>query len=93
MANYHDATFYVQVEPTFYKYGGNDPTVSSIRAVAITQKRPERPRGGVVLTKLTIRIPDGAFLPLRPEVIVVIPENMVEAILPIEVIAGDPGDE
>lgn len=65
--------------------------MTGIKATAITQKRPARPRPGVVLTKLTVRAPDAAFLPLRPEVVVVIPENMVVT-SPIEVEAGNPDD-
>lgn len=87
-----DATFYAQVEPEFgrtYRSGETVDIVKSAKVVAVTQKRPDRPRRGVVVTKLTIRIPEAAFLPLRPEAIVVIPEDMT-APYPIEVEAGDP---
>lgn len=85
----HDATFYVQIEPDFFGRSDN-PHVRAIKAVAITQKRPERQRPGTVLTKLTVRVPDAAFLPLRPEAVVVVPEDMTAAALPVEVEASDP---
>ena len=88
----HDATFYVQIEPEWTRWTdrNGDRQVSDLKAVAITQKKPAKPRSGVVVAKLTVRVPDAAFLPLRPEAIVVVPEDMVAASEPIEVEAGDP---
>jgi hypothetical protein len=87
---YVDATFYVQVQPSWSRYYSNDdPRLEGAKAVQLTQSKPRRPQGGTVLTKLTIRIPAGAFLPLRPEAIVVIPESMT-AVNPIEVTAEEP---
>jgi hypothetical protein len=87
-----DATFYAQVEgKVTQRWSGSEwiELVESAKVVAITQNRPGRPKGGTVLVKLTVRIPEAAFLPLRPEAIVVIPEDMT-APYPIEVEAGDP---
>lgn len=86
-----DATFYVQIEPEWSHWvdSSGDRQVRGIKAVGITQKRPDRPRSGVIVAKLTVRVPDAAFLPLRPEAIVVVPADMV-ATSPIEVEAGDP---
>lgn len=81
-----DATFYAQIQPEF-TYSGEH--VRSAKVVNFTQKKPDRPKGGTVLVKLTIRVPEAAFLPLRPEAIVVIPEDMSIA-QPIEVEAVDP---
>lgn len=84
----HDATFYVQVEP---EWGwGQDPPVNRIKAAGVTQKKPTRPKPGTVLVKLTLRIPDNAFKPLRPEAVVVVPEDMTVANLPIHAEAEDP---
>ncbi len=85
-----DATFYAQVEPEWSTstYAGERQLVGA-KVVTITQKRPTRPRGGTVLTKLTVRVPASAFLPLRPEAIVVIPDDMTVT-TPVEVIAEDP---
>ena len=83
----HEAEFYVQLEADLY---GPDPgRVRDIKAVALTQKRPQRQRPGTVMVKLRVRVPDGAFLPLRPEAIVVIPEGMTVA-EPVVVEAVDP---
>ena len=92
--NQIDTTFYAQVEPTFgrrydHELGETVEYVKQAKVVAVTQNRPDRPRRGVVVTKLTIRLAEAAFLPLRPEAIVVIPEDMT-APYPIEVVAGDP---
>ncbi len=85
-----DATFYAQVEPEWgYAYGGGEPPLRGAKVLRVTQKRPTRQASGTVLVKLTLRIPEGAFRPLRPEAVVVIPESMAVA-QPIEVEAGDP---
>lgn len=86
-----DATFYAQVEPEWQNYVKPDGTRNlwGAKVVNITQKRPNRPKGGTVLVKLTIRVPEAAFQPLRPEAVVVIPEDMT-VVEPLEVFAGDP---
>lgn len=91
MSNYVDATFYAQVEPEWSRYVDHRGlrTLNGAKVTTITQKRPQRPKGGTVLVKLTIRIPEAAFQPLRPQAIVVIPEDMT-VVSPIEVAAEDP---
>lgn len=86
-----DATFYAQVEPEWSPWTNYDSehTLKGAKVVTITQKRPARQRGGTVLLKLTVRVPAGAFLPLRPEAVVVIPDDMTVT-APVEVEAGDP---
>ena len=90
MAGSKDATFYVQIEPVFSRFESRDGerALHSIKAVGITAKRPAKPRSGVVVAKLTVRIPDAAFMPLRPEAIVVVPEDLV-TVSPITVSAED----
>ena len=90
-ATHVDATFYAQVEPEWSRWTNWDGerTLEGAKVVNITQKKPTRPRGGTVLVKLTIRVPNGAFLPLRPEAIVVIPDDMTVT-TPVEVTAEDP---
>jgi hypothetical protein len=82
-----DAEFYAQVKSEYWGY--NRDRVRGAKVVALTQKKPAEPRGGTVVVKLTIRIPEAAFLPLRPEAVIVIPEDMT-APYPIQVEAGDP---
>jgi hypothetical protein len=90
---YHDAQFYVQIEPVWSHYTSSstgERALQGIKAVAITQKKPDRPRPGTVTANLTVRVPETAFLPLRPQVVIVIPEDMIAANLPIEVEAQPP---
>lgn len=90
---YRDAQFYVQIEPVWSHYVNSstgERSLQGIKAVAITQKKPDRPRPGTVTANLTVRVPEAAFLPLRPQAIIVIPEDMVAANLPIEVEALPP---
>lgn len=90
-------TFWATVEPTFGRVWKGDKLVDgvkSIKVTGVTQKQPERrSRIGTVTCKLTLEIPDGAFLPLRPEAIIVVPEDMVLANLPVTVEAHDPTQE
>jgi len=91
VSNTVDATFYAQVEPEWSRWANTvgEQRLVGAKVVTITQKKPAKPRGGTVLVKLTIRLPHGAFLPLRPEAVVVVPEDMTVT-EPIEVEAGDP---
>lgn len=86
-----EATFYAQVEPEWGRTwaGEDEAPLRSAKVVRTTQQRPKRPQSGTVLLKLTVRVPAGAFYPLRPEAVVVIPESLTE-LGPIEVVAGDP---
>lgn len=88
-----DATVYLQLKPdlhNWWKDGSDNPILQGAKVIAMTQGRPEKPKPGTVLVKVTIRTPAGAFLPLSPEAIVVIPEAMTVT-TPIEVEASDPG--
>lgn len=83
----HEATFYVQIEPSIS--GGNAPYVRSLTARTLTQKRPKNPIGGSVIIGLTVRLPDEAFLPLRPEAVIDIPLDLTLGV-PVEVEAVAP---
>jgi hypothetical protein len=80
------ATVYLQVRPVFSYYGDN---VCGARVVNSTQSKPSVPKGGTVTVKLTLHIPRRAFLPLVPEAVVVVPEELTAAHR-IEVVAEDP---
>lgn len=84
-----DATFYAQVEPEFYHLSYGESMVRGAKVARVTQTRPDKPKPGVVLVKLTLRMPKRVFLPLAPEAVVVIPDNYTEV---IEVHAEDPID-
>jgi hypothetical protein len=88
--DYVDATFYAQVAPEWSRYPvWGERQVNGAKVTRITQSRPDKPVGGTVLVKLTIRVPKAAFMPLRPEAIVVVPESLTEP-QPVEVVAVDP---
>lgn len=97
MSNHVDAAVYLQIEPEwsdYYRRQGrlDDPNaLVGAKGVAITQKKPGKQRPGTVLVKLTVRIPVAAFLPLRPEAVLVIPDDMTTH-EPLEVLAEDPTD-
>lgn len=72
------ATVYLQVAPELSRHWpADDPrSILSARVVNSTQKRATKPQAGTVEVKITVEIPKGAFLPLRPEAIIVVPESM-----------------
>lgn len=95
MADTHDATFYVQLEPEWSRmpdYRTGEKTVRAVKAARITQSRPDRPKPGTVVIKLTTRVPDAAFLPLRPEAVIEIPTDLTDP-HPVEVTATDPQED
>ena len=85
----HQATFYIQVAADFYSYAG-EPKIRGVKAVEMTQNRPRKPKPGTVTIKLTVQVPDGALLPLRPQAVVVVPDDMVLANELLTVTAEDP---
>lgn len=92
MSRTHTASFYLQIEPEWGHYVDRDTgerKVWGAKAVGITQKRPSKPKAGSVVVKLSVEIPEGAFLPLRPEAVITIPESLTQP-YPIEVTAEDP---
>ncbi len=90
---YIDATFYVQVVPEFspYTYDGEQRVTGAV-ARRITQTRPAKPVADAVLVKLTINLPKAAFLPLRPEAVVVVPADFLQS-APMYVDAEDANEE
>lgn len=91
MSGSHEATFYVQIEPEWSRWvnSNGDRWIRALKAAGMTQRWPNRPRPGTVTVKVSVRIPDAAFLPLRPEAVIVLNEDMVE-VNPIEVEAQVP---
>jgi hypothetical protein len=59
-----------------------------LKIVKATQRRPTVVEASCVVVKVKLRIPDGAFVPLEPEAVVTVPEELVQQ--PIEVEAVDP---
>jgi hypothetical protein len=74
-------TVYLQVVPRWRRsYGGQDPALDSIKVERVTDRQPKKPLAGSVVTKLTLDVADAAFLPIRPEAIVVIPVDHTQAV-------------
>lgn len=84
------ATTHLQVAPEIAHWLSEDhPSyIQGAKVVAATQNRPQKPKPGTVEVKITIEIPRSAFLPLRPEAVVVVPESMTIP-HPIQVEAED----
>lgn len=81
------ATTYLQIEPD-WSYNGE--RVFGAKVVRQTQNPPGlNQRGGTLLVKISIDIPEGAFKPLQPEVVITIPEGMTLP-MPIDVVAEAP---
>lgn len=90
------ATAFLQIEPEWLPFYGVDrdepANLRGAKVVAVTQKRSKSPRPGTVEVKVTFEVPAGAFVPLRPEATVVIPEELTTA-HPIVVEAADANEE
>lgn len=91
MTNTVDVECFIQIDPDWERHSGHDRPgdVRSAKAVSITQNRSKSPKPGTLTTKLTLRIPKAAFLPLAPEAVVVIPAELLGVNQPVEVIASD----
>lgn len=76
------ATVYLQVAPEYKRWmadHSNPASIDGARVVGSTQRKAAKPRPGVVEVKLSIDIPKAAFVPLAPEAIVIVPEEMTAA--------------
>lgn len=81
-----ECTFYLQVQPTRSPWYPD--RITGAKVAAVTKNKPENPRGGAVTVKLTLRLPEQAFLPLAPEAVVIVPDDLIQA--PVEVEAVSP---
>ena len=81
-------TCYIQVEPEWASWDRDK--LYGIAAKRVTQKKPTSPIPGCVVVKLTLDIADAAFLPVQPQVEVMIPVDHTEAVQvvsePVEVL-------
>lgn len=88
------ATVYLQVQPEYtwqakqYRQFDTPGAIRAAKVVGSTQGKSQKPKPGTVEVKVTIEIPKGAFLPLRPEAIVIVPESLT-APHPVTVEAQD----
>lgn len=78
------ATVYLQVQPEYSwrakqsKRFDEPSAIDGAKVIGSTQNKSQKPKPGTVEVKVTIEIPKGAFLPLRPEAIVIVPESLTE---------------
>lgn len=78
------ATVYLQVQPEYTwrakqtRKFDEPSAIESAKVVGYTQNKAQNPKPGTVEVKITVELPKGAFLPLRPEAIVVIPETLTQ---------------
>lgn len=91
------ATVYLQVQPEYLAWYGASQrdTAAAIRGAKVvgsTQNKSTRPKPGTIEVKLTVELPKAAFLSLRPEAVVVIPETLTQP-HPVEVEALDANEE
>lgn len=92
------ATVYLQVQPEYTYWAKNrrefdkPESLEGAKVVGYTLNKPQKPRQGTVEVKITVEIPKGAFLPLRPEAVIVIPESLTQP-HPVEVEAIDANDQ
>lgn len=92
---YVDVTAYLVVEPkwnhnSYWQDDQGRPILSGGRVTKATQQRPTLGKNGGVITKVTLRIDSGCFLPLQPEAVVHLHPGNAET---IEVEAVDPREE
>src|SRR4051812_17603739 len=92
------ATVYLQVQPEYTYWAKSQrefdkpESLEGAKIVGYTLNKPQKPKPGTVEVKITIEIPKGAFLPLRPEAVIVIPETLTQP-HPVEVEALDANEE
>lgn len=92
------ATVYLQVQPEYAWWAKNrkefdkPSAIDGAKVVGYTQNKARKPKPGTVEVKITIEVPKGAFLPLRPEAVVVIPESLTQP-HPVEVEALDANEQ
>lgn len=87
------APAYLQVEPTFKSWVGasqrdEESSIAGARVVNVTQTRPTKPKPGAIILKVNLQISVAAFVSLKPEATVVIPESLTTPV-PVVVEAAD----
>jgi hypothetical protein len=54
---------------------------TDLRLVGATSKKPAKPKGGAVVVKLNVTLPDGVFDPFTPAASIEIPDHHVEPVV------------
>lgn len=73
-----ETTVYLTLTPKWNRWTGPDghPSLAGIAVENVTKTRPKQARGPVV--KLTLRVPDTAFKPLSPTVVIDVPDSALD---------------
>ncbi|OBJ24624.1 hypothetical protein [Mycobacterium sp. 1245801.1] len=82
-----DATAYLTVEGTRWRHGTKQ--VRDAKVVRVTQGRPAQLTADQVAVRVTVRLPVEAFDPLRPEALIVVPEELVQRPVEVEATEGN----
>ena len=83
-----EAKFFVQLTPEITASG----YVRKLTADRVTQRRPSQPLPGSVTIELTVKIPDAAFLPLKPAAVIDIGAEHV-LVNPVVEVVSEPIDQ
>lgn len=78
------ATAYLTVQGIRSRHG--DKTVRQAKITRITQSRPSSLALDQIAVRVMVQLPSAAFEPLRPEALIVVPEEMIQ--FPVEVEAS-----
>lgn len=79
-----DATAYLIIEGERYRWDSEGAPVRGARIAGSRKKKPSQLTGDQVVVKVTVRLPKAAFEPLRPEALVVVPEELVQHAVTVE---------
>jgi len=76
-------TAYLVIEGERYRYGVTDPItglkpVNKAKIVAVRQTRPKTLDIDQIVVKVTIQLPAGAFDPIAPQALIVVPDEMIQ---------------
>lgn len=87
------ATTYLILDATRTRWGSADPEtglkpVESVRVAASRVNRPAVLERDQIAIKVTVEVPTGAFDPITPAALVVVPEDLIDR-RPIDVEAED----
>ena len=86
-----DATGYLILRGVRSRYG--DKSVHTAKFGRTVQSAPGRLERDDVAVKITVRLPSAAFDPLRPEALVIVPEELVQRPVVVEAVDGAVDDD
>lgn len=78
MAKSTETTVYLTLTPKWSRYRDREgnPHLRGMTVANMTKTRPKQAKGPVV--KLTLRVPEAAFKPLAPTVVIDVPESALD---------------